>query len=167
MSIAFTCQEHLIAEIFRQPPFLICTYVPMSSAEGSLMSEITSTWTGTWNLAWPAHPVTSRRILLVLSRFARMDIWTIFLGDGGFIMGVPHAKVRCACIPRAIHLHLQICGWNARAERREAWAVQLRKKILKAWPAPDITRFAHITRMRNAIKSWFRLSAVHQTSTSR
>ena len=42
------------------------------------------------------------------------------LGAGGFIMGVPHVKVRCACIPRAIHLRLQICGWSARAERREA-----------------------------------------------
>lgn len=27
--------------------FLICMYAPVSSAEGSLMSEITSTWTGT------------------------------------------------------------------------------------------------------------------------
>lgn len=41
------CQEHLIVEIFRQHPSLICMYAPVSSAEGSLMSEITSTWTGT------------------------------------------------------------------------------------------------------------------------
>lgn len=43
----FYMPRHLIVEIFRQHPSLICMYAPVSSAEGSLMSEITSTWTGT------------------------------------------------------------------------------------------------------------------------